>query len=50
MFADSCHAHDDLGALFDGLPGPTGGRQVSSGEAGLNRIELDRWRLGVLGP
>src|SRR5439155_20261570 len=49
MPADGCHAHDDLGALLDGLPSPAGGSEVSSGEAGLDRIELDLWqRLGVL--
>src|SRR5438132_11888809 len=47
--ADGCLAHDDLGALQGGLPSPAGGSKVSSGEAGLDRIELDLWqRLGVL--
>ncbi len=49
ILADGCHAHDDPRALLDGLASPAGGSEVSSGKAGLDRIELDLWqRLGVL--
>src|SRR5271154_7590059 len=49
VLADGGHAHDDLGALPDRLPSTADGSEVGSGEAGLDRIELDVWqRLGVL--
>src|ERR1700722_7666196 len=44
VLADGCHPHDDLYTLLHRLPGPAERSEVSSSEAGLDRIELDHWK------
>src|ERR1700733_12066035 len=49
VLADGGHAHDDRGTRLDRLPSPAERRELGSCEAGLYRIELDRWQcFGVL--
>jgi hypothetical protein len=43
VLADGRHTHDHLGANLDRLSSSTEGCEVGSGEARLDRIELDRW-------
>ena len=44
VLVDAGHAHDDLCALFDRLPGTTEGSEVGRSEARLDRIEFDLWK------